>query len=1858
MSINSLNGQLQHITVNPSTGRYTASVPITTLVGNNGMGPSYNVEFVYSPESCNWFLPGLSAVTRVNKVYYICLSNGEQLTTTESIDAATFKVVIDHALIQIIHKNGTIENLRDLTAPPPIKWVAGQYGVYDTEEKRQARYDEIYTEHMTLSPSHFRLETINTPLGHQLKFEWELWVDTRGNKYSLSHLKSISDESYQLLTFDATVPYQPTSFTLYPQSSESIKFELTYVAINEALRPQFDKYLPGVIYFAGVSEAAKAFNDTLDYMAFHQPLQSIKQAGTLLGAECHFEYADDGLLSKIKSDCGANLGDATTPSYHQVIETLTLNNDKKVATYVFEPGLEVEATTATYTYDADARLTTVSTACGDQTLSELKQYCKENGSVCKEELTVDGVTSVTEQTVEFNQEHHLIIGTTRQGLKDASEEQKAQSFWVMDAQGNMLASSQGDLFTVWTYYNTYALYGEEVSRTKVYDDSFLGYLFRPIDWVTPDFSRNAGLTWATRLDTKSTLSPYHDTYAKQAFNLPIDGIVCPGDANLFCAHVESEHVYRLLDGKMEHLSLKCYGYTSIDPKQEVPNFTRSKVVKPSIKLTVHGPDCKDVDVSLSQFQTVVTGAMQPLKKLGEEYLKLQNQRDTLIKQGLPEGVNLIVELDKKIAPIKAQIDQLLESSTSNTTGTYLNSWAAGSMTVEQTTYHTDKGKPEFGQVKSTVAYLLDEKGKEVTGSRTTTVFTYAVDTTDTTKMKTTVAVTTGDSLTVTSTQTRCRFSGRLHESTDSEGVKTTLTYHSEGYVSKEKVTQGANTVTEVDYSVDIESPYTLFDAKDVKSASNRSIVVDALGRERESRVGSDYLNDSTLSCTEYDKFNRVCKVIDYDYTGADAGTKLSTRTSTWNYTSNNDYSIAHELKDAQDKVTETKTQTVKSDAQGSLEVTIGAVTSHSKYDAAARTLTEWTTPGAPYLATVTSYDVDGQRQKVEYKSVTPGEAGAANTETVLDSVSYTYDARGQLSKIEPKHGKESTFAYDRFGRLLKETTAGTEISNTYSAKTTASIATAASIKASGGSAIALGNQTVDGLGRVSKRTVNGADTTFSYAGGSRWGVNKAATPLPAKITQYSRAFDPQELTYSETYKSSVGFGDKPAPFEYTTATTFSVRGQMVSFSNVMGDSTSCTYDLFGRLIKTSSDAGESSFHYAGNGQLEKETIKDIKTNKEMTVTYAYDLIGREISRTFACDGFDTLTLKQERLDDGRVKKTTLLKGESEYRSDNYSYDDQDRLKEWSCTGSDAPKSGDKSYTKQVFTYDALGNVTSRENESSAGKSTSTYTYDTAKPGVLTKSGDGVLENDAAGRLTKRINREVEYYGNGRLKSYSSEASADSKVYEFKYDDLGRVRVIALGGKSEYYHYRNGKIYGLRQIDSYEPSSFGFYQRSIVLVNDSPGCLLQQIHTVAKKGSSAAAEVTASFELRDAAGSVFASYDLLNTTMKHYSYTPYGFRNPEPTAVTWLGFKGEPLNPLGLYHLGNGYRVYDPQLHRFQSPDDWSPFSAGGAACYTYCGADPVNYHDPSGHARVLSSETQMVGTPFIATPEFRIVMAVVGVAVSPFTGGASVAWTAAAVGLATVSAGFEIASALLEESDPDVSEALGYVGLGVGLASAAAGIAGAKLAARAGAKNYSAGSRAAHFGDLYKGQSSTMITCTPRDKRHLIWYETYLDDPRRGVRHIWGANIEINKSEVRAHLKTIARRGSNSDVHIYSGAHGEPNGDNWYDAIVGGKPSAIRRPELQDTDFYLEDLDYIKRYAPFGNTRKVSVHKLTSKGALETMNTMEQLPGHHVYAFCFGRNDERFLALYNQAPVMVYARPPKPGDPFLAPKTSGLFNFP
>ncbi|CAM3193225.1 RHS repeat-associated core domain-containing protein [Vibrio neptunius] len=124
----------------------------------------------------------------------------------------------------------------------------------------------------------------------------------------------------------------------------------------------------------------------------------------------------------------------------------------------------------------------------------------------------------------------------------------------------------------------------------------------------------------------------------------------------------------------------------------------------------------------------------------------------------------------------------------------------------------------------------------------------------------------------------------------------------------------------------------------------------------------------------------------------------------------------------------------------------------------------------------------------------------------------------------------------------------------------------------------------------------------------------------------------------------------------------------------------------------------------------------------------------------------------------------------------------------------------------------------------------------------------------------------------------------------------------------------------------------------------------------------------------------------------------------------LGFNGEWLDPvLEGYHLGQGYRVYQPKLMRFNAPDSLAPFSEGVHNAYVYCHNDPLNFTDPSGHLNISK----------ILFGAFGVIAGIVGIALAAPTGGSSLVLAAGIIGgIAGMTSGaLQIASGIIDDGD-------------------------------------------------------------------------------------------------------------------------------------------------------------------------------------------------------------------------------------------------
>lgn len=147
----------------------------------------------------------------------------------------------------------------------------------------------------------------------------------------------------------------------------------------------------------------------------------------------------------------------------------------------------------------------------------------------------------------------------------------------------------------------------------------------------------------------------------------------------------------------------------------------------------------------------------------------------------------------------------------------------------------------------------------------------------------------------------------------------------------------------------------------------------------------------------------------------------------------------------------------------------------------------------------------------------------------------------------------------------------------------------------------------------------------------------------------------------------------------------------------------------------------------------------------------------------------------------------------------------------------------------------------------------------------------------------------------------------------------------------------------------------------------------------------------------------------------------------------FGYHGHRLEThIGLYHTGNGYRVYDPLSQSFLQFDNLeSPHGKGGINGYSYCINDPINQFDPTGEFNARG---------FF----FGLFSFIVGVAVAVsavVTGGATLVIALGVIGgvAGAVSGVLDMAVAGIDDSSNLATKGLKIASAAFGLAGAVAG---------------------------------------------------------------------------------------------------------------------------------------------------------------------------------------------------------------------------
>lgn len=704
----------------------------------------------------------------------------------------------------------------------------------------------------------------------------------------------------------------------------------------------------------------------------------------------------------------------------------------------------------------------------------------------------------------------------------------------------------------------------------------------------------------------------------------------------------------------------------------------------------------------------------------------------------------------------------------------------------------------------------------------------------------------------------------------------------------------------------------------------------------------------------------------------------------------------------------------------------------------------------------------------------------------------SYDEYGRLVEVRDVSQPSRSFTYDAFDRMTSMTVGDVATMWTYPAHTRKDVPTRVAV-----AGMDVGTQDVDALGRVTRSTYRDLEYKYTYAGAGA--LASTATLPDGGAIAYTYLPELGGLV------SSITVGDIEQTFTYATAGTrtriskegsatitsqfdvherlikethapdtasdvevsYSPAGLVMSRSDVLGRKTSYGYDRYGRCASAVTDRGgegevTTEYNYDAWGQWTRATVTHVRSRSTLVVSREFDNCGREVSREWSQGSKPLLKMTREYLADDRIGISILTKEGVEFRVEGFTYDKNGCLTRYTCTGDQPADEGGGGIATQVFTYDAQGNMTScrttRVKDKKEIVDTATYTL---VQGRVTK----VVHSDAAYSPAARA---FAYDEAGRLLAYGKDGDAFEKViatsattrivsewvkalrglegHACRYDGLGRVYVAYASGEAaspfEYQYDPHDQLRRQTSASSKEVAKTAISFAGDKLLRDGG---LKLLHT---GGGCVLAEHEKKqvWLLTDDMGTPIAIRSMDATpTLTVGRYTPHGRREAwKDVAMPLPGLHGTRIDAgMAALQLGQGYRNYDPANRVMQGPDDWSPFGAGGTNAFTFCGNDPVNTVDPSGHismSRRLRAHYEQHGWPGSSRGMgdggliSSILFGAIGVMLAPFTGGGSLFVAAAATGLAVLSAGLGIASAALSDSDPGTSTALGWASLSSGVA--------------------------------------------------------------------------------------------------------------------------------------------------------------------------------------------------------------------------------
>jgi RHS repeat-associated protein len=873
---------------------------------------------------------------------------------------------------------------------------------------------------------------------------------------------------------------------------------------------------------------------------------------------------------------------------------------------------------------------------------------------------------------------------------------------------------------------------------------------------------------------------------------------------------------------------------------------------------------------------------------------------------------------------------------------------------------------ETDSLGNSISYVYDANGNEV--SSTTTRTAGGVTRTETTSR-------TYDSNNQVLTDTDAtgavrRYSwnaaGKISSMTDALGRTTTYTYDANARLTRIDFPDGTNEQTAYDANGNTLSE------TDRESRVTR-YVYDALDRQTQT-----IYPDGTSETTEYDAAGQILAVTDrsgkrmaneYDLGGHLISSIDSLgRKTTYGYDANgNQISVAlpdgrttQRTYDALNRLTSTvyadgsqNSVALRADNRKQSETDErGVVTSYS-YDGAGHLI--GATQGN--LSATYSYDETGQKIRQSDK------AG--------HSLGWEFDAASRLVKRTLPDGNAEQFDYDVEGALLAHTTfGGHRIQSTYNSlgQEVSRVIPARS----------------DSLGSVSARAI-------------QWGYTPAGVRLTQTETGQTSSAGTTRYEYDPT-GNLVKISAPAGVLEYAYDTSGRLVSRSVSAKGGSASTTAYQYDAGGRLVQaTSPDGKQTTFTYDATDRLISSTqqLDSVKLVTERRYDAADRLIAIAHIKQQA-DGTASLILGQriQRGTGGAVSRIDRFGTAAGFDAtaggftgnpvlvNTFAYDANARLTQESVyEGTDVAawmQDSTKSATRQIsYQFDAAGNRSQKQVQTSGGTETTIYSYDqndrlinetttiaTGASQTTTYAWDqnGNLSSKTAGTgftgyLFDADNRLIE------VKQGSNAASATTLV-RYTYDGDGqRVGKISAAGNTTQYLIDPSHTFAQIAAETHRDANGAYLDATTYVWQDR---LREQM----TDGTVGKALIPLDGQLETSLGVIDGGGNLV----EEYRQDAFGNANDGAASQPQLTHQlaGEYSDAdTGLVYLRQ--RWYDPKSGRFLSIDP-AQSNANNLRLsnhYLYASADPVNNVDPTGEMSLIELDAAMDTATDMAVAEMR-----------------------------------------------------------------------------------------------------------------------------------------------------------------------------------------------------------------------------------------------------------------------------------------------